>query len=238
MYKMKIKLIILLASIFVFNHIPCLAEELNIGDKITIGDYQYEITSTIDKTLKVVGYSGSSSGPSVPAEVNYKGETYKVATLGKYAFYHNKTAKAIYIESIDYIEEYAICDCSALQAVFFNHLMDPSHFSYPFISRCPNVISYKVRESTPDSKLTTQFEGTNLAYNNEVLRTVGISTESVTKYDLIAWPPSLNIEYYIVQTSCSEIMPYAFADSKYPQIRSQSVCSNQFNCYACVGHQI
>ena len=23
-----------------------------------------------------------------------------------------------------------------------------------------------------------------------------------------------------------------------PQIRSQSVCSNQFNCYACVGHQI
>lgn len=24
----------------------------------------------------------------------------------------------------------------------------------------------------------------------------------------------------------------------YPQIRSESVCSNQFNCYACVRHQI
>lgn len=23
-----------------------------------------------------------------------------------------------------------------------------------------------------------------------------------------------------------------------PQIRSESVCSNQFNCYACVRHQI
>ena len=26
--------------------------------------------------------------------------------------------------------------------------------------------------------------------------------------------------------------------SVYPQIRSESVCSNQFNCYACVRHQI
>ena len=97
MYKMKIKLIILLASIFVFNRIPCLAEELNIGDTITIGDYQYEITSTKDKTLKVVRYSGSASEPSVPATVNYGEETYKVATLGSYAFCHNNTAKAIYI---------------------------------------------------------------------------------------------------------------------------------------------
>lgn len=217
MYKMKIKLIILLASIFVFNRIPCLAEELNIGDKITIDDYQYEITSTKDKTLKVVGYSGTSTGPSVPATVDYEGETYKVATLGSYAFCHNNTAIAIYIESIDYIEENAIWDCSALQAVFFNHLMDPSHFSYPFISICPNVISYKVRQHTSDSKLTTQFQGNDLAYNNEVLRTVGISNESgsATKYDLIAWPPSLNVDSYIVPIGCSEIMPYAFADSKY-----------------------
>jgi hypothetical protein len=27
-------------------------------------------------------------------------------------------------------------------------------------------------------------------------------------------------------------------ESSYPQIRSESVCSNQFNCYACVRHQI
>ena len=29
---------------------------------------------------------------------------------------------------------------------------------------------------------------------------------------------------------------YKFCDI--PQIRSESVCSNQFNCYACVRHQI
>lgn len=30
----------------------------------------------------------------------------------------------------------------------------------------------------------------------------------------------------------------SFDSSSKPQIRSESVCSNQFNCYACVRHQI
>ena len=38
------------------------------------------------------------------------------------------------------------------------------------------------------------------------------------------------------RTDCFKGLPGLFADS--PQIRSESVCSNQFNCYACVRHQI
>lgn len=79
----------------------------------------YGITSTADKTVEVVVGDAQYSGDvTIPATVAYDGITYRVTSIGDYAFFNCSSLASIVIpKGLTSIGESTFLDCSSLASI-------------------------------------------------------------------------------------------------------------------------
>ena len=82
------------------------------GSVVTIDNLKYKI---YDDTASLVSYTGSSKNFVIPESVTYEGLTFKVTSIGDYAFYNCTSLTNVTIpNSVESIGDNAFRDCSSL----------------------------------------------------------------------------------------------------------------------------
>ncbi len=108
----------LLTIIFLTAALPFLKAETFVS-----GGVSYSITSAEEPAVEVVspetsGYNPYSGSISIPASVEYEGETYAVTAIADYAFYWCTGLEEIKLsDGIERIGDYAFYDCYSLTSV-------------------------------------------------------------------------------------------------------------------------
>lgn len=89
----------------------------------SVDDFKYSVTDIRKATVKVVGYTGSSTKVELPSYVKYNHITFKVVTIGKNAFKDNRYMQEFKSpKTVETVEENAFKNCSALKKVTFNQV--------------------------------------------------------------------------------------------------------------------
>lgn len=93
--------------------------EDNIGEKITINNINYEITSVEDtKTVKVTGTEKGMKEVIIPSVIPFNKSRYKVTAIGNNAFKSNKNLLKVEIgKNINSIGENAFSSCKNLKNI-------------------------------------------------------------------------------------------------------------------------
>ncbi len=82
------------------------------------GDLEYTIISEQDRTVEVVSPDYSGSSIVIPANVTYKSKTYKVISIGDYAFQYCRRLTSVTIpNSVTSIGEYAFEGCHSMTSI-------------------------------------------------------------------------------------------------------------------------
>ena len=86
---------------------------LSFAADFTVDGLSYVITSTTDYTVEVTKSLTKPTGEkTIPASVEYGGETYTVTGIGYQAFYFCSNLTSVTIpNTVTYIGEYAFSDC-------------------------------------------------------------------------------------------------------------------------------
>ena len=85
------------------------------GSVVTIDNLKYKI---YDDTASLVSYTGSSKNFVIPESVTYEGLTFKVTSIGDYAFYNCTSLTSVTIpNSVESIGDNAFRDCSSLTSI-------------------------------------------------------------------------------------------------------------------------
>ena len=68
-------------------------------------DFTFEVISADRRTAKITAYSGASANVVIPQKTTISGVEYKVTTIGRRAFYNNRTIRSVFIPYyIDVVE--------------------------------------------------------------------------------------------------------------------------------------
>ena len=90
--------------------------ELAVGDKFSVGELKYEVTKKGE--VAVCGRSSGATIIEIPKYLSYKGYSYKVTSIGKYAFGWCTSLKSITIpNSVTSIGDGAFCSCTSLTSI-------------------------------------------------------------------------------------------------------------------------
>ena len=101
---------------------------------------------------------------------------------------------------------------------------------------CSQLLDIKIPEGVSNI-LSGSFIGCSYLTNVQLpstIDTIGVSVfERCSRLENLYIPASATQIGVSITSNCPNVKIHID-----PQIRSESVCSNQFNCYACVRHQI
>lgn len=104
------------------------------GDKITIGNIVYKISSITDKRVRVMSLVDDTvTKVTVPNTVSFGGRTYSVTCINANAFRGNKFLKKITLGTkLRSIEHYAFYNCTKLEKVVINSksLVNVSNYAF------------------------------------------------------------------------------------------------------------
>ena len=84
------------------------------GERFTFEGLKYKVLITDPLKVSVVGYEGVITHLTVPPNIEFRGESLFVATIGEKAFYNAKNLTYVDLGSVNHVGMKAFANCSAL----------------------------------------------------------------------------------------------------------------------------